>query len=216
MHGVFFVTCVITKFSNLIFTKNICSGIIYPYLDNVEVVEGVDFMAEIIKAYRQSMPAMRFVGKKYGDGDRVDGSFGPKWGEWFANNWFNAIEQSITEYIKEAYEDCGAYIGLMRWKEGEPFEYWIGMFTHEANPVPDGYEFIDFPKSELGVCWVYGKEPDIYCKEDKCAEKLGEEGCRVIRDGKGAWWFFERYCCPRFTTPDDKGNVILDICHFIE
>ena len=23
-------------------------------------------------------------------------------------------------------------------------------------------------------------------------------------------WCFERYNCPRFTTPDEKGNVILD------
>ena len=35
-------------------------------------------MVEIIKTYRQSVGAMRFIGKKYGDGDRVDGNFGCK------------------------------------------------------------------------------------------------------------------------------------------
>lgn len=101
-------------------------------------------------------------------------------------------------------------------KEGEPFEYWIGIFMPESTQVPEKFEYIDFPKSELGVCWVYGKNGNVYCKEDKCAEKLGEEGYKIIPDEKGAYWFFERYCCPRFTTPDDQGNIILDICHFIE
>lgn len=27
---------------------------------------------------------------------------------------------------------------------------------------------------------------------------------------KDAGWHFERYNCPRFTTPDAQGNVILD------
>lgn len=173
-------------------------------------------MAEIIKAYRQSVPAMRFIGKKYSDEDRIEGNFGAKWGEWFQNGWFDAIEKEISVNINDIYEDSGAYIGLMRCKEGEPFEYWIGIFSHENNPVPEGFEHIDFPKSELGVCWLYGKDGEVYFQEQKCAEKLGEEGYKVISDEKGAWWFFERYGCPRFTKPDDKGNIILDICHYIE
>lgn len=173
-------------------------------------------MAEIINAYRQSVPAMRFIGKKYSDDGRIDGNFGAKWGEWFSNNWFAVIEKQINVSIKDIYKDGDAYIGLMRCKDGEPFEYWIGMFTPETTPIPEGFGYIDFPKSELGVCWVYGKEGDVYCKEDKCAAKLGEKGYKIISDEKDAWWFFERYVCPRFTTPDDQGNIILDICHYIE
>ncbi|MCL2665435.1 MAG: hypothetical protein FWE82_07475 [Defluviitaleaceae bacterium] len=71
-------------------------------------------MAEIIKTYRQSIPAMRFIGKKYEDGDRVNGSFGAKWGEWFANGWFGEIERQIDGDMKNIYEDGDAYIGLMR------------------------------------------------------------------------------------------------------
>lgn len=173
-------------------------------------------MAEIVNAYRQSMPAMRFIGKKYGDEDRIDGSFGAKWGEWFNNGWFDVIEKQVNVSIKEIYEDGDAYIGLMRWKDGEPFEYWIGIFTPEATQVPEGFRYVDFPKSELGVCWVYGKEGEVYGKEDKCAARLNEEGYKIVSDENGAWWFFERYGCPRFTTPDEKGNIILDICHYIE
>ena len=38
----------------------------------------------------------------------------------------------------------------------------------------------------------------------------------AIADEQGAWWFFERYACPRFTTPDENGAVILDIGHYVK
>lgn len=38
-------------------------------------------MAEIINVYRQTIPAMRFIGKKYTDDDRINGSFSAKWEE---------------------------------------------------------------------------------------------------------------------------------------
>ena len=41
-------------------------------------------------------------------------------------------------------------------------------------------------------------------------ERLAKEGFEI----KGEWCF-ERYCCPRFTTPDEKGNIILDICFYL-
>lgn len=173
-------------------------------------------MAEIIKTYKQNIPAMRFIGKKYGNNDRVNGGFGEKWHEWFSNSWFDVIEKQTNKKIKDIYEDGDAYIGLMRWKDGEPFEYWIGIFMPENTPAPEGYSYIDFPESTIGVCWVLGKEPEIYGIEDKCAAKLKENGFKVIPDEKGAYWFFERYGCPRFTTPDEQGKVILDICHYIE
>ncbi len=173
-------------------------------------------MTEIIKVYRQGVPAMRFIGKKYGDNDRVNGNFSIKWNEWFSNNWFS-FEKEVNQTFKETYEDWDAYIGLIRWKEGDPFEYWIGMFVPEDKSIPDGFEYVDFPKGNLGVCWVYGKEGDLYYPRDgRYFTKMGEAGYRIVKDKNGACWFFERYGCPRFTTPDAKGNVILDICHYIE
>lgn len=173
-------------------------------------------MPEIIKAYRQHVPALRFVGLCYGDADRVDGGFGAQWQEWFAKGRFDTIEKECGA-LREVYEDGDAYIGLMRWKEGEPFEYWIGAFFGAGAPVPEGYGSVDFPAADLGVCWVYGKEGEVYCVEEACAARLEQEGMRVLKEGiGGAWWFFERYTCPRFTTPDEKGNIILDVCHFVE
>lgn len=54
---------------------------------------GGEMMAEMIKAYRQSVGDVRFIGKRYGDSDRVDGMFAARWDEWWANGWFEAIEK---------------------------------------------------------------------------------------------------------------------------
>jgi len=166
-------------------------------------------MVEITKVYRQDMGARRFIGKKYGDSDRVDGGFGAKWGEWFANDWFAPITKNIDTSIAETFEDAAAQIGLMSVDESGNFQYWIGLFTPVNTSVPDGYQYVDFPKGELGVCWVYGKEGEVYMQEGVCGERLTKEGHEMSDD-----WCFERYVCPRFTTPDDNGNIILDICFF--
>lgn len=170
-------------------------------------------MAEFVKVSRQAVPAQRFIGKQYGDADRVDGSFGQAWGAFFENGWMATLDALIP---KDAFEDAGAHIGLMRWKDGEPFEYWIGMFTPAGTAVPEGMDCVDFEASALGVVWVQGPEDTLYMQEEKCAGLVEQAGYKIIDDDKGAWWFFERYACPRFTTPNDKGEVILDICHYIK
>ena len=171
---------------------------------------------DIIKVYKQDLPSLRFIGKKYGDKDRVDGNFGKLWGDWFQNGWFDILEKNAGKDLKAIYEDGGAYIGLMRHKDNEPFEYWIGIFMDEKTPVPDGFEYYDFPKVSLGVCWLYGKEAEVFMQEDRCMKELEKQGHEVTNDDQGAWWFFERYGCPRFTTPDEKGNIILDICWHVK
>ena len=173
---------------------------------------------KIIKTYRQSVPALRFIGKIYGDEDRIDGSFGAKWGEWFANGWFGLLEEACPA---ADFEDAGAYIGLMREKCGdedgpEPFQYWIGMFFPEGAAVPEGYGFVDFSASDLGVAWLYGKESNLYKHESLAVGSYGKQGMKIAPDSQDAYWFFERYVCPRFTAPDANGKVILDICFFIE
>ncbi|NLV50392.1 MAG: GyrI-like domain-containing protein [Clostridiales bacterium] len=173
-------------------------------------------MSEIIKSYRQHIPTMRFIGKTYGDSDRVDGTFGAKWSEFFQNGWFQTLEKLSGAQPGEVFEDADAYLGLMRCKKGEPFEYRIGMLLPRGTEVPDGFDCVDFPESTLGVCWVYGKESEIYMQEEICGERLKSEGMSIAEDKDGAIWFFERYACPRFTRPDEKGNIILDICFIVK
>ena len=167
-------------------------------------------MAEIIKVYKQSINAMRFVGKKYDDNDRVNGNFGAKWDEWHTNGWFGEIEKQINVSLKDINEDGDSYIGLIRGGHDNPFEYWIGIFLPEGTTVPDVFTCLDFPASELGVCWIYGKEDEVFMLEGKCGKRLEREGFNVNTE-----WCFERYNCPRFTTPDEQGNIILDICFYL-
>lgn len=98
-------------------------------------------MADITKIYTQEVPAFRFIGKKYGDEDRVNGGFGAQWGQAFENGLFSRLEQLADQTL---FEDAAAYIGLMRCKDNEPFIYAIGMFCPANTPVPEKMDFLIF------------------------------------------------------------------------
>ncbi|MDR3150041.1 MAG: hypothetical protein LBT88_08570 [Oscillospiraceae bacterium] len=193
-------------------------GYIIAMTDNPEnlTVEMLAIPSSIkaVKCYKQTLPATRFIGKKYGDEDRVNGYFSSKWSEWHENNWFSAIENA-PNFRSDYFEDSDAYIGLMRFKDDEPFQYWIGMFCSADTAVPDGFSSIDLPQEHIGVCWLYGPEADIYGQDDLVLKSLKDAGLEIKPDADGAWWFFERYACPRMTAPDADANVILDHCYFI-
>ena len=178
-------------------------------------------MPNIVNVYTQSVRASRFIGKKYDNADRGNGAFEvkAKWGEWFENGWFEEIERNTIETSNDTCEESGAYIGLLRNEHGKPHQYWIGMFTSENTTTPEGFDYIDFPKSELGVCWVCGKIDDVTDEGiglfEQCNERLKKDGMNHVHDRNDVCWTFERYVCPRFTTPDKNGNITLDICFFL-
>lgn len=167
-------------------------------------------MAEITKVFREAVPAMRFIGKKYG-------GFGPMWGEWFAGGWFDQLEAAMggVDSILRIWPNGGGYVGLERRAAGQPFEYWIGMFTPAGTPVPEGFACVDFPAIGLGTCWIYGPEDAVH-DTHACRGLLEGQGMKVWQDAQGGEWSFENCLCPRFTTPDEKGNVILDYCYYVK
>lgn len=160
--------------------------------------------AKIVNSCIEKFPRALFVGNRYTDEDRVDGAFGAKWGEWFSQNKF-----SVLENLPQLEENGDAYIGAMRVLNGK-FEYWIGMFMPENTVVPDGYEFITIESTNYAVFWLYGNEQngEIFGLDNHnmCLGEMDKQGLQRLEDN----WCFERYNCPRYTTPDDKGNVILD------
>jgi len=168
-------------------------------------------MVELVKTYAQELPALRFVGIKYGDEDRACGGFGMQWDGWFSSGRFAEIDNACA---KAGFEDADACIGLMRWKKGEPFQYWIGKFFAEDTNVPNGFGYVDFKKSKIGVGWLRGPEGEVFGKEHLASEGCEKYGYKIIADESGAYWFFERYAA-RFCKKDDMGNIVLDICHFI-
>lgn len=167
-------------------------------------------MPEIIKVYRENVPAMRFIGKKYP-------GFGGWWGEWFANGWFDVIESAMggTGSILKIWENGGGYVGLERRCADQLLEYWIGMFAPADTSVPEGFDSVDFPAAGLGTCWLYGKEDGIH-DTGGCAPALRSIGLAFWKDSAGGVWSFENCLCPRYTTPDAEGNIIMDYCCFVE
>ena len=184
--------------------KQIDETMIYPDTN----IKEANLMPEIIKVFKEEIPNLRFIGKKYDN-------FG-HWDEWWENGWFDLLEQTMggPEKILAVWENGGGYIGVERRAVGQLFAYYIGMLMPEGTPVPEGFVSIDFEGLSLGTCWIYGKEDEVH-DTSACRGKLEAEGMRVWKDANGAEWSFENCLCPRYTTPDEQGNVILDYCYFI-
>ena len=153
--------------------------------------------AELLKIERESCPAALFIGRKYQK---------PNWAEWWENGWFEVLEALPGLPVND-----DGYIGATR-KD----EYWIGMFFPLNTPVPNGFEAAEMPAADYAVCYLYGSETgsELYSEETRqlCRKAMRESGFVPRTDG----WCFERYNCPRFTTPDEHGKVILDYAVSVE
>ena len=149
----------------------------------------------ILEVKKENCAAARFIGKRYENA--------PDWGEWWQNDWFSVLEKN-----ERLPMNGDAYIGAVHIVDGMP-EYWIGMFFPVNTAVPEGFDFVDMEALEYAVCYLYDKEGgDFYSMEthNRCLEELKSLGLKRKEDD----WCFERYHCPRFTMPDEEGNVILD------
>ena len=159
---------------------------------------------ELIKSYLEDCPACRLIGKRYTPKDSVNGSYGAKWGEWWQNDWFAPLEKLPHMPIVG-----DSTMAAMRVVGGE-LEYWIGFFCQPDTPVPEGYEAVDIGPRRYAVIWEKGDERsgELYGLEahNICMAELMRNGWVRREDD----WCFERYNCPRFTTPDADGRVILD------
>lgn len=167
----------------------------------------------IIKVYKQPLPAMRFIGKNYGTGNH------PDWGDAFNCNIFGKIEDASgsEEKSHSLYEDADAYIGLYYLNsQMNGYDGWVGMFAFPGTEVPEGLQYIDFPEQNIGVCWIYGKRNEVYNYISQCPDALKSAGIEIKLVQNLYLGHFERDLCPRFTTPDEKGNIILDYCYFIK
>jgi len=171
-------------------------------------------MAEIIRIYKEPVPAYRFIGKQYSNADRQDGNFGHIWGRWYEMGWFTLLRE-----WGPAKGADSEHIGFMRCFETEMeanFEYWLGMFFPPGTDVPEGFDCIDLPAGELAVAWIKGDDDgELFALEIECERRFKKNGLHWWRDAKGQECFFERYDEKRFMIPDIYGNVILDYCTYM-
>jgi len=166
---------------------------------------------EVVKVYQEKLPEAKLVGKRYTNHDRDEsGTFAGKWRQWIQEGRFDILKQ--CKLISETRDDM---LAAMRAGDSGDFEYWIGVFLAPDAEVPLGYDSTIIPAGEIGVCWIYGSEKsgELYSREASALtmDALTEKGWNLAEKG----WFLERYNHPRFTIPDEKGNVILDICAYL-
>ena len=165
-------------------------------------------MAEIIRTGKEPTPALRFVGKKYGDEDRVDGFFGAKWGEWFDNGWFEQLEALNTS------AGSSHYIGLMGHENGV-FKYWVGMFLPPGTQPPEGFSYMDYAAGHLGFARLKGKEDSIYGNEPMCCDRLIKEGHNTL-DHDFICFERELLCDDPDMANVEEGEKLVDICFFLK
>lgn len=173
-------------------------------------------MAEIVRVYKQRVPAMRFIGKNYGDSGCLD--WGAAWNDAMSFDIFAKVIKASGGEIKSRalYEDNDAYLSLFyRNTNTGAYDAWIGMFAPIGTEAGEGLGFMDFPEQNLGVCWIYGSQYEVHGAASQCPDKIISAGMEIQSDEHGYIGFFERDQCPRFTTPDDKGNIIIDYCYFV-
>lgn len=169
----------------------------------------MEFTAQRMKTYTGKCSASKFIGKHYREKDKRSGTYGWLWDEWFDKDMFAPIE-SLTD--ASIIEDSNSHLGMNRYLEDGGYEYWIGMIVPENAPVPEGYDSFLIPACDTVTNWIYGKEPVVYFYN--CIREMKAQGLYWNPLATGDKLMAERYVLPRFSDPDEFGNIILDMVYF--
>jgi len=162
----------------------------------------------IKEVFKQELPALRFIGTKCFETSAMVNVLNML-DNWQLEGWFDIIEKQANIDYKTFFEGGDAYINLVRKKNDDIFEHWMGMFLPAGTKVPEGYSMIDFPKMTIIVSRVYGKRNEIVNYETECRNKLTEED--LIQGD--AQWYFRRFNWCDFFKEDTYKNRLLDYCY---
>ena len=165
-------------------------------------------MAKVIKFDVIDLPKVYLVGKgiehnieEHVKGDNPIAAF---WDKCLADGTFSVLERQ-QEYVYEP-----AYVSAcIDWDTGYgTFTYICGMLFKEGVAVPEGYVVREIGGEKIGMCWIKGKNAADVCKD---AHTLTMQ---AIKNGgycpNQMKWSMQLFTNPRFTTPDENGDVILD------
>jgi len=168
-------------------------------------------MINLQYVHKESFSAQRLIGRRHTNADRVDGGYGARWKECFSSGFFTRLEAVAQPWA------VNAPVGFMRCDGNERFEYWIGRLFPADTEVPEGYDYLDLPASDVGVVWLRGKEKDgIYGQHERCEQAMLKQGWEFFIDPQGNKLFFERYFPDRFDRLDSKKRIILDYGFYIK
>ncbi len=130
------------------------------------------------------------------------------WDACFADGTFAKLE-ALGEQVL-----CPDYVGFMTdWMGGDgKFTYIVGMMMKPGFSLPrEGYEgFVSRPVAACtaAIGYIQGASTGDVCMNahELTNAALEEKGYTF----DGSTWCMELYNCPRFTTPDESGQIILD------
>jgi len=168
----------------------------------------------IKKMYRQNLPALRFVGKKY-TGNPTPWNILDLLDNWQIHNMFYDIEKRADIDYKTFFDGGDSYISLVKKNDDGVFEHWMGMFMPQGTEVPQGYDMIDFPEMTISVCRMYGKRNEIIDYDTECRNKLAEDCFDLKNENLGSQCYFRRFNWHRFFEEDIYGKRLLDYCYFV-
>lgn len=126
------------------------------------------------------------------------------WGTCFSDGTFAILEKQ-ADFIFD-----GSYAGVMTdWSRGDGnFSYICGIMMKEGVTVPEGFIMHEMDATKVGISWIKGKDTADVCSN---AHEFTEQSIReagLVCDNMP--WSMELYNCPRYTTPDENGDIILD------
>ncbi len=201
-------SAVLTMFPRISFQMTIKGDVVMDY-------EPQNSLVKVTSLYREHMPALRFIGKRYTPADlNADGLLMDKWNEWFQNGWFNLLSNLPGLPGYEGVAHTGYH-------NGAETAFWIGMMFSKDTPVPEGFDAADLPAGHVAVCWLrgYRETGELFRPNARnlCLTRIREAGytMKMDFDGEPCKWTFERYHHRRFFIPDDEGRITLDYCVYV-
>lgn len=136
-------------------------------------------MTEIVKAFRERVPAARLIGKRYSMAEEGAASH---WGEWFENGWFLPLE--MLGALKESE---GAFYGFMVARGEEDREYWIACSSRRERRRRKAMKAWTCRRGKraFAICGHTNRIPrSIPCTRRACARAPGGHGRRLKAPGR--------------------------------
>ncbi|WP_423364184.1 hypothetical protein [Mycoplasma sp. P36-A1] len=167
-------------------------------------------MGEVVYTAERVLPSLYFVGKKM---DEKDG-LGNKSTIAFRDE---VIESKQLEILKELEGNFDDSLTCLMINE-EDFSYWVGYFFEKSSNIPDGFDYMELPKSRVVVTWLKGKQStsDLYGQDAIAQSLLALKNADIIKDVNfdRVHYYYERYDNRRFNFSNDE--TILDYGFYIQ
>lgn len=162
-------------------------------------------MAKLINIQIDKLPDMRIIGKLIRPKlDMEENPIPEFWQKCFNDGTFETLEKLEEHSIDTSY------VGWMSdWSNIDgKFTYICGILMEAGTPVPDGFTYRDIPGSTVAIGWIQGPEKETYpVAHGLTEEAMKEQGYEIDEDDP---WCMELYNCPRFTSPKENGDIVLD------